>query len=132
MSGKVTAWHYLYKNNKPQSLIIELSCHSISVIINKLYIEDILSREPVMKVYKYFNGIKNYYRIMKLWQERKASWISNTILGNCGRLITHRHCVFCLGITTWKYRLTVSMVTFSQIILCVVYYMYILILFICL
>ena len=130
MSGKVTAWHYLYKNNKPQSLIIELSCHSISVIINKLYIEDILSRERYISILYY--GIKNYYRIMKLWQERKASWISNTILGNCGRLITHRHCVFCLGITTWKYRLTVSMVTFSQIILCVVYYMYILILFICL
>ena len=37
---------------------------------------------------------------MKLWQERKASWISNTILGNCGRLITHRHCVFA-----WESRL---------------------------
>ena len=127
MIGKVTAWHYLYKNNKPQSFIIELSCHSISMIINRLYIEDI----PSLSINIFYYGIKNCYRIMNLWQERKASWISNAILGNCGRLITHRHCVFCLGITTWKYRLTVSMVTFSQIILCVVYYMYILILFIC-
>ena len=45
MTGKVTARHYLFKNNDYQFFIIELSCHSISMIINKLYIEDILSRD---------------------------------------------------------------------------------------